>query len=195
MAEGKLFDLKITGIDAMIQNIERISQALEDLAPQAITEAAEIPMAMMRRLVPVDTGKLQKSIRFELGRGGAAQTGKGSKRTQTLGGVGKTYVVGYIKAGDESTMVTKGKQGGKRWDKPRKGRGKGRRKGAPPSPGPRWQNAQLQEFGTLKMAAKPFFYVSWRANKAKTKKKIGDVLSRAFKKANKAWTIPQSEAA
>jgi HK97 gp10 family phage protein len=39
--------------------------------------------------------------------------------------------------------------------------------------------ARFQEFGTVKMAASPFFYPAWRANKSRVK----SALSRAVKKA------------
>lgn len=49
-----------------------------------------------------------------------------------------------ISAGDESTVVTN-KTGGK------------------------FQNARIQEFGTKDTPASPYFYVSWRLNKRRTK--------------------------
>jgi len=42
--------------------------------------------------------------------------------------------------------------------------------------------ARFQEFGTVKMAASPFFYPTWRANKTRVK----SALSRAVKKAARA---------
>ena len=43
--------------------------------------------------------------------------------------------------------------------------------------------ARFQEFGTVKMAANPFFYPSWRANKTRVKASLTRAVKRAVKKA------------
>jgi HK97 gp10 family phage protein len=43
--------------------------------------------------------------------------------------------------------------------------------------------ARFVEFGTVKMTAQPFFYVSWRANKKKVKSRIQTAMRRAARKA------------
>ena len=43
--------------------------------------------------------------------------------------------------------------------------------------------ARFQEFGTRKMAANPFFYPAWRANRARVKTNITRAIRRAMKKA------------
>ncbi len=43
--------------------------------------------------------------------------------------------------------------------------------------------ARFQEFGTVKMAANPFFYPAWRANKTRVKAAITRAVKRAVRKA------------
>jgi HK97 gp10 family phage protein len=160
MASGGFFDLTITGDEAIVANAARIAGSLEDLAPLAIERSAAIAIQLMQRLAPVKTGKLKRSIRFAMGNGGAARTS-----VRRSGSLGKTRVVGYILAGDDTTIV-----GGSR----------GAKKGG----GRRWQNARLQEFGTQSMPAKPFFYPAWRASKQKVKAQIARELRKAFNAAN-----------
>jgi HK97 gp10 family phage protein len=176
MAEGKLFDLKILGAEDIVANVERIGREMEAIAPKAIEKAAEEPMAMMRRLVPVRTGKLQKTIRFSLGfRQGAPR----SSFTRT-GKVRKTTVVGFIVAGDATTLV-----GGKAH---RAKAGFGRRSAKQQQ----WQLARLIEFGTTSMSAQPFFFPAWRANKRKVKAIIALELRKALKAAKKSTVMAEA---
>jgi HK97 gp10 family phage protein len=175
MATGKIFDLKVQGLDQIVARVEFLSTELEAAAPEALAQGAEIVMAMMRRLAPEDTGKLRRSIRFVIGRGGDARTS-----VRRSGSFGRTQAVGTILAGDETTLVS-----GSR----------GARKGG--KAGRRWQNARLQEFGTQKMPAHPYFFPAWRAQKAKARQKIGAILAGAYRKAKRQQPVstPAQEAA
>jgi len=59
-----------------------------------------------------------------------------------------------VKAGDSTTVVTNASGG-------------------------RFQNAKIQEFGTRKRAANPYFYPAWRANRTR----VRGAISRAVRKA------------
>jgi HK97 gp10 family phage protein len=163
MATGQIFDLTVEGEDELVRNIERIAQALEAIAPSAIETAAKPALQLMQRLVPVRTGKLKATIRYSSG------TGSAKTATRRSGALGKTRVVGYLLAGDETTLV-----GGSRAST-RKGK-----------EGRQWQLARLIEFGTTSMAAQPFFYPAWRASKRKVKADIAKEMRRAFKRLNAA---------
>jgi HK97 gp10 family phage protein len=165
-----LFSVK--GEKELVAWVKGVEKALLETAPVALEAAAEIPMQMMRRLVPTRTGKLKQSIRFTLGkRGGLPRT---TKRTGSRG-FGKTRVVGYILAGNQSTLV----QGRRFSTRSASGKKRSRSHHA----GGLWQNAILQEFGTTSMKAHPFFFVSYRATRNRMKQAIGKELSKAFKKA------------
>jgi HK97 gp10 family phage protein len=43
--------------------------------------------------------------------------------------------------------------------------------------------ARFVEFGTVKMTARPFFYVSWRANKKRVRSRVQAAMRRAARKA------------
>jgi HK97 gp10 family phage protein len=173
MATGGFFDLTVTGQKDIVRNIERTAKALEDAAAGAIVTATEPTLRLMRRVVPKKTGKLAGTIRLEMGRNGAAKTS-----IRKNGSMGKTRIVGYLIAGDETTLVGGVRTGSKR------GHGKGKR----------WQLARLVEFGTTAMPARPFFYPSWRLTKTRVKRDISKELRKAFA-ANPLPSSSSSEAA
>lgn len=125
----------------------RVKQAARD----AMEQGAEETVQMMKRLVPVDGGKLRDSIGWTWG---SAPAG-----SMTLGTVqGRNYKTMRITiyAGDESTIVTNKR-------------------------GVRFQNARLQEFGTQAMAASPYFFTSWRAMKKRVKSRMTRNVRKAMK--------------
>jgi len=164
----KLFT--VTGGDELVQNVKRIEDALIAAAPKALEEGAAPVLDMMVRLVPKNTGVLARSIRFTLGK--AAGAPKTFKRNPRSTRPGKTYIVGYIVAGD-ATPIAEGKT------KPPGRLNKAKTKRAKPARG--WQIARLQEFGTVKMRAHPYFFPSWRSQKAKVRTIIKLAMNRAFK--------------
>ena len=166
--DTKLFT--VTGTDELVQNIKRIEDALIAAAPKALEEGAAPVLDMMVRLVPKKTGTLARSIRFSLGAAGGAP--KNFKRNPRSTRPGKTYIVGYIVAGDATTIA-----GGKSKPPGRLNKRTGKR--AKPAKG--WQIARLQEFGTRKMKAHPYFFPSWRSQKAKVRTIIALAMNRAFK--------------
>lgn len=156
---------KVIGLEELKKNCTAIEVAMVEAAPKALETGAGIAIAMMKRLVPVDTGKLRNSIRFTLG------FGQGNVKVVSAGrNKGKAIVVGYIVAGDRTTEVSSPNA-----PPTRKGR-KGTK---------RYQNALLQEFGTVKMKAHPYFFPSWRVRKTEVRRKIASELNRALKAANK----------
>lgn len=187
MATGKFFNMTVEGDNAILEYATRMEEALASAAPALLEEAAEIPMRMMRNLVRKRTGKLQRSIRFTFGeRAGTLQA------TQRRGGrspTGKLRAVGYIVAGDKTTLV----KGAAKSSRQRLGKKRSRSH----LPGGLWQNAILQEFGTTSMKAKPFFFVSWRATRKRVKKSIGDgigVVLRNVRKSKPGTTAPAKAA-
>lgn len=155
---GVLWDVE--GDADLVKNMAAIEAALLTIAPQALTDNAEITLRLMRALCPTETGLLKRSIRFELAREGEARTS-----IRRSGALGKTRVVGQIRAGDDSTIVPGRLRGGKKW-----------------------QLARLMEFGTQHMPAHPFFYPAWRATKRQVRKAIAAELRKAFKAARMTGT-------
>ena len=164
--ETKLFT--VTGTEELAKRVRAIEDALIAGAPAALEAGAKPVLEMMLRLVSRDTGTLARTIRFSLGaaRGGVKTFKKNPRSTRR----GRTYIAGYITAGDETTI--------KRGNPPGRKRKKGGR--APGAKG--WQLARLIEFGTVKMSPKPYFFPSWRSQKAKVRTIIAIHMNRAFKK-------------
>jgi HK97 gp10 family phage protein len=174
--DTKLFT--VTGEKAFIARIKAMEEMIETEAVVAIEEAANtITIPMMKRLVGKDTHALEKSIRFTWGRFGGQLKTSGKPRSRKGR---QTRVIGYIVAGDETTLVGGGtpsatfKNKGSTKIHTRKGRS-----------AQKWQNARLQEFGTRKMPQHPFFYPSWRATRPAFKKKMIQVLRLAMKAARR----------
>lgn len=165
----KLFT--VTGTDELVANVRRIEEALIAAAPKALEDGAKPALDMMRRLVPKDTGQLARTIRFSLGAAEGAVKFGGKKRASQKRG-GRHYIVGYIVAGDETT-IKKGSPPGRL--------NKAKTKRAKPAKG--WQLARLQEFGTVKMKPHPFFYPSWRSQSARVRTLITLAMNRVFKAA------------
>lgn len=168
----KLFT--VTGDAELIRNIIAIEEHVQNEIPIALEEAAtKITIAMMKRLVPTDTGKLRDSIRFTFGR--AQGEIRRTKKPRSREGA-KTRITGYIIAGDKTTMVGGGKPKptytNKLTNKVHTRKGRAARF---------WQNARLQEFGTVKMKAHPYFYPAWRA----TKKAVAHQIMLEMRKAMK----------
>jgi len=167
MAKGTFILIEdVEGKDKFIARLKAMETALLEAAPKALEEASKIPIDMMKRQVRVDTGKLKESIRFTLGKRGGAPKSVLRRRGQ---GIKKTSVTAYIVAGDKSTLV----------------KGKG---------GVLFQNARLQEFGTVNMEAKPYFFVSWRARRKEFQRAVNLFIKRAMK-GSKAAPGPMREAA
>jgi HK97 gp10 family phage protein len=168
MAKGQIFDLIVEGEEDIIASLKLMEKALQDSIPQALEDATKPTIAMMKRLAPKQTGALANSIRFTLGAaGGQARTTKGRNGPGSRG-EGKTRIIGYIVAGGRETLKGGNPPTTKR-----------RRKGAKHAD--KWNNARLQEFGTVKMPANPYFYPSWRATKAAVKKALAKAVRNALK--------------
>ena len=141
---------KLFGFKILEQNLAEVEAAALAVVPAAVEEASKIPIAMMKKLVPKKTGKLMNSIRFSFGKGaGAPRTSKAPSGRGSRG-EGKTRVVGYLIAGDKTTIV-----GSNAIQRKRKNKG---------NPA-KFQNAFIQEFGTQTRKAHPFFLPAWRATR------------------------------
>lgn len=162
--------MAIEGLDRVTRRIALIpKRALEALAEQLETNAIAL-VAEMKRLAPKESGKLAGSIGWTWG--------DAPKGSMTLGTVmsgrrkGRGFRVMRITiyaGGTEATKRSQARSSGTRIrDKNRSGSFD-------------TDVAILQEFGTSKMAANPFFYPTYRAKKSAMK----SAATRAFKKAVK----------
>lgn len=179
---------KVTGVKEMDAYVNRVVEAMQSAAPAALEDAAEISMSLMRKLVPTRTGRLKQTIRFAFKGGGEIITSK--RRGSRASANPKSRVIGYIFAGDKSTLVGGGiKTAGSHsagYKRKKKAVGKGaaggrkrRLRGSRP-----FQNARLQEFGWQSEGGPvqhPFFFPAWRATRKRVKKAIGDDLSKVFR--------------
>ena len=117
-----------------------VPAAAEKAARKAMEKGADEIVAMMKRLVPKRTGRLRDSIGWTWGQ--APSGARVLAKSARFGGTGRLAITIY--AGNQTTMVSN-------------------------SRGKQWQLARLQEFGTVKMAANPFFFPSWRANRSRVR--------------------------
>ncbi len=138
----------IIGLAKLQRKLDRLPKVAKDQIRTKMAEAADEIVAMMKSLVPVlkepDARRRAGALRDSIGwTWGKAP--KGSMVVATLKGAGA--------GGDLAITVFAGS------------RDKGR--GIDDAYYARWV-----EFGTAKMPAQPFFYVSWRANRRPAGRKI-----------------------
>ncbi len=107
------------------RKLDRLPKATMEAIRMAMERQADIIVAMMKSLVPVDTGDLRDSIGWTWGK-----APRGSSIVSTVkASLGGDLTITIYAGGAEAFQA-------------------------------RWI-----EHGTQKMAAQPYFYVSWRANK------------------------------
>jgi phage protein, HK97 gp10 family len=138
----------VIGLVKLQKKLDRLPKVAKDMIRDAMESAANEIVAMMKSLVPVlqepDKRRVSGALRDSIG-WTWGQAPKGSFAVATMKGAG----VG----GDLSITIYAGS------------RDKGR--GAADAFYARWV-----EFGTRNMAAQPFFFVSWRANKKGVRRKV-----------------------
>ena len=160
----------IPGVHAMFR---RKAAAVVAQAKAAARQGGEEVAQAMRYLAPEDDGNLKRSIRVEEadtvklsgGPKGAYARRKGNKSAGSGTNQTANFIGVVVKAGNETTLVS-GEKAGKK---------SGVRRGTI------FQNARLQEFGTKNMAANPFFFPAWRANRTRVRAAI-------TRSVRKAWT-------
>lgn len=153
--------VKIQNLARLDRKISRLPQIAKKEIKAAMAEAATEVVAMMKSLVPVlqsnDKRRRAGALRDSIGwTWGKAP--KGSLVVATLKGAGF--------AGDLTITIYAGSR-----DKAR---------GIDDAYYVRWV-----EFGTAKVSAQPFFYVSWRANRRKAKRKVSTAVRKSALKVAK----------
>ena len=141
------------GLEKLRARFRALPQAVQDAATETLEQNANEIVAMMRRLVPKDSGRLAASIGWTWG-----DAPEGSISVGSVAGSPDSARRITIYAGSAQTMVTN-------------------------SRGIKFQLAKLQEFGTKKMAANPFFYPSIRANRTKGRARLSRNVRKAAEKA------------
>lgn len=138
----------ILGLARLQKKLDRLPKAAKDLIQTEMAKAAEETVSMMKSLVPVlkepDERRRAGALRDSIG-WTWGQAPKGSMVIATLKGAGA--------GGDLTITIFAGSR-----DKS---------KGVDDAYYARWI-----EFGTQKMRAQPFFYVSWRANRRGARRKV-----------------------
>lgn len=145
----------VQGIEALRAKLARFEVALQiELVAEMERQAAKV-VTDMKRLVPVDSGALRDSIGWTWGDAPA-----GAVRVGTIRG-GRTAGRSYGKIAITIYAGTRNKSLGSADA----------------------FYARFQEFGTRKMAANPFFFPVWRANKSAVKAGMGRAVKRAAARA------------
>ena len=145
-----------------VEGLDRLQKKLA-LIPRSVTEAVQAELerqaadmvAMMKRLVPVESGALRDSIGWTWGDAPA-----GSMVIGTVNAKGKRSAVGASYASMVITIYagSSGKKGDTFY-------------------------ARFQEFGTRKMVANPFFFVTYRAKRKSAKSALTRAMRKAIKNA------------
>jgi HK97 gp10 family phage protein len=133
------------GQAALKARFEAVPQKIRDALARELERQATLIVADMKRVVPVDTGRLREAIAWTWGDAPAGSIS-----------IGKVKSRQYAKM---AITIYAGRRGNNLYDE--------------------GYYAHFQEFGTVKMAANPFFYPTWRANKSRAR----SAMSRAVKKA------------
>ncbi len=150
---------KIIGLDSLNNKLRALPAATARRIRKAMAEAADQIVATMRNIVPVDSGELQKSIDWTWGSAPAGAMTIAEVRGGGSYGTGNENTI-TIYAGDSDAYY-----------------------------------ARFVEFGTAAhtaggmfagttipaIPANPFFYVSYRANRTETKRKIARAVTAAAK--------------
>ena len=151
MAQG------ITGLDSLERKLRRLPKLMTDEIRRAMEAVADDIVRMMKSLVPVDNGDLQKSIGWTWG-----EAPKGSltvaKVTRKASGVGMTIT---IFAGNSETFYARWVEFGT---------------------APHVNGGIFEGTANPGTSAQPFFFVSYRANKRPGKAKIRKAIRTSAKK-------------
>jgi len=147
----------IVGLESLERKLRQLPKAMSDEIRSAMESVADDIVRMMKSLVPVDSGDLQKSIGWTWGDAprGALTISK------VVGGSRSKALTITIYAGDEKAYHARWVEFG---TAPHANRGK---------------FAGTQNPGT---PAQPFFFVSYRANKKPGKAKVRKAINTSAKK-------------
>lgn len=140
---------RIIGLAKLHKKLQRMPDVAKTKIKAAMEQGADEIVAMMRNLVPVDSGALRDSIGWSWG--------KAPQGAMTLGKMAANNL-----AGELTITIYAGTRDKKLGDADA-------------------YYARFVEFGTKHMAASPYFYVSYRANKKKVRSRIRRAVTKAAK--------------
>jgi len=153
---------KIIGMDPLIRKLKVLPEVAREQIRAAMAKEADEIVALMKRLVQVDDGDLQKSIGWTWGNKvpkgamAVATKGKGDLSITIFAGNEKAYYARWIEFGTQSHDIP----------------------GAPD-----WVRPML-EHGVTHPGSKafPFFYPGWRAGRKQAKRNLRKAAREAAKK-------------
>jgi len=141
--------VKILNLARFKRKLSRLPKVAKGEIRKGLETSAEEVVDLMKRMVPVDQGKLRASIGWTWG----APPDGSFVFSKVVGDAGLAIT---IYAGSNETFVD-----GKNVD---------------------YQNAFLQEFGTVKMRANPFFRPAWRFNRKRARSRVSRAMGKAARK-------------
>lgn len=158
-------DVDFVGMPQLLARLRELPDDVQIELRNNMVQTAERVVAMMKRLCPVRTGALRDSIGWTWG---APPRG--------------AFSLGTVR-GDQSALAISIFAGGTTATRRMQSRASGRRQSDQKRSGSfETDEARLIEFGTVHMAAQPFFYPAWRANRSRYKAGQVAALRRAVKK-------------
>lgn len=140
---------RIIGLAKLHKKLQRMPDVAKARIRTAMEQGANEIVAMMRNLVPVDSGALRDSIGWTWG--------KAPQGAMTIGKMAASNL-----AGELTITIYAGTRDKKLGEADA-------------------YYARFVEFGTKNMAASPYFYVSYRANKKKVRSRIRRATTAAAK--------------
>lgn len=140
---------RIIGLAKLHKKLQRMPDIAKARIRAAMEQGANEIVAMMRNLVPVDSGALRDSIGWTWG--------KAPQGAMTIGKMAASNL-----AGELTITIYAGTRDKKLGEADA-------------------YYARFVEFGTKNMAASPYFYVSYRANKKKVRSRIRRATTAAAK--------------
>jgi len=141
--------VKIDGVGNLKSKLRRLPRVAKEEIRKGLEQSATEIVDLMKRMAPVESGKLRDSIGWTWG----APPDGAMVFTKVVGDAGLAIT---IYAGSNETYVE-----GERVD---------------------FQNAFLQEFGTIKMKANPFFRPAWRFSRKRAQSRVNRALGKAARK-------------
>ncbi|MBC8719305.1 HK97-gp10 family putative phage morphogenesis protein [Ochrobactrum sp. Marseille-Q0166] len=160
---------RVLGLAKLEQKFKRLPKIARDMVRGAMEQGADDIVDMMKRLAPVDDGKLRDSIGWRWGkkapRGSDAiatmETGLAADWTITIyAGNKEAFYARWVEFGTQASMSVA----------PRVDR--------------RYKSGKVMTQGKAAHAAtpaQPFFYVTWRAKDKETKRRIRRAITKAAK--------------